>query len=121
MFAFIFYNVDENMEVHNMQITTYIELENQEVETIARAKMIFDTEQVNKEIVETCVEGFEIEATGEKISSEEGIQIVFDHLKKKGIVPAMVEDFSFEMPSCERLIKSEQELPQNVVITFVVD
>lgn len=104
-----------------MYITTYIELENHEVETIAGAKMVFDTEQVNEEIVETCVEGFEIEATGEKLSSEDGIQIVFEHLKQKGIIPESVEDFSFEMPSCERLKKSERELPQNVILTFIVE
>lgn|GEM_PF-3424314 len=105
-----------------MHITTYIELENQEVEEITEAKMIFATEQVNEHIIETCVEGFERSDTGEKMSSEEGIQMVFDHLKKKGIIPSGVEDFSFEMPSCERLKNSEHEedLPQNVVITYVV-
>lgn len=111
------------MEVPIMHITTYIELENQEVEKIAHAKIIFATEQVNEDIVETCVEGFEVEETGEKISSEDGIQMVFDHLKHEGLIPKDVEDFSFEMPSCERIKKAvdkEQDVPQNVVITYVL-
>lgn len=106
-----------------MNITTYIELENQEVEKIAEAKMVFANEQINEQIVETCVEGFLIESTGEKISSEDAIQKVFDYLKKEGIIPKEVEDFSFEMPSCERLKKSsyeEADMPQNVVITYIV-
>lgn len=106
-----------------MHITTYIELENQEVEQITGAKMIFSTEQVYEEIEETCVEGFEVETTGEKITSEDGIQIVFDYLKSKGVIPQNVEDFSFEMPSCERMKKAvhkEEDMPQNVIITYVL-
>lgn len=105
-----------------MHITTYIELENQEVEEITGAKMIFETEQVNEQIIQTCVEGFKLEESGETITSEEGLQIVFDYLKVKGVIPGDVEDFSFEMPSCERLKKSdhEEDTPQNVIITYVV-
>lgn len=106
-----------------MHITTYIELGNQEVEQIAGAKMVFATEQVNEAIVETCVEGFEVVATGEKITSEDGIQKVFDYLKGQGVIPQDVEDFSFEMPSCERMKKAvylEEDMPQNVVITYVL-
>lgn len=108
------------MEVSGMEITTFIELENKEVEQIANAKMLFSNEHVNEQIIETCVEGFQIE-TGEKITSEEAIQRVFDHLKVEGVIPQKIEDFSFEMPSCERLKKSfnEKEVPQKVVISYV--
>jgi hypothetical protein len=111
------------MEVYGMNITTYIELENQEVEEIVKAKMIFSTEQINQQIIETCVEGFEADETGEKLSSEDAMEKVFDFLKSEGIIPTSVEDFSFEMPSCERLkkvVESDGDIPQNVIITYVL-
>lgn len=105
-----------------MNITTIIELENQEVEKIAEAKMIFAHEKINEQIISTCVEGFELN-NGDTIDTEEAIQKVFNQLKHDGVIPSGVEDFSFEMPSCERIKKdtyTETDMPQKVVITFVV-
>ncbi|MDZ5473992.1 hypothetical protein SM124_19920 [Bacillus sp. 31A1R] len=104
-----------------MNITTIIELDNKEVEKMADAKMVFAHEQINEQIVQTCVEGFQL-ANGDKIETDDALQKVFDQLKKDGIVPEEIEDFSYEMPSCERIKKevySENDLPQNVVISFI--
>lgn len=105
-----------------MNITTIIELENQEVEAIAGAKLIFAQEQIEENIIETCVECFQIEGSEEKISTDEAMERVFKQLQQEGVIPATVEDFSFEMPSCERLkSKSDQlaELPQKVILSFM--
>jgi hypothetical protein len=105
-----------------MNITTIIELENIEVERIAGAKLVFAQEQISENIIETCVECFQKEESKEILSTEDGMQVVFDQLKHEGIIPERVEDFSFEMPSCGRLkTKNEQEIvvPQKVIITFI--
>lgn len=104
-----------------MNITTIIELENQEVEQMVGAKMVFLQEEINDQIIQTCVECFEIPETNETIDSEEVMERVFLALKEKGVIPAEVNDFSFEMPSCERIKachSSVEDVPQNVVISF---
>ncbi|MFJ5759942.1 hypothetical protein ACIQAA_12630 [Neobacillus sp. NPDC093182] len=105
-----------------MNITTIIELENMEVEKIAGAKLVFSEEQISENIIETCVECFQVEGLNKTLSTEDGMQLVFSQLKQKGIIPAKVEDFSFEMPSCGRLkTKNEDEIevPQKVIISFM--
>lgn len=105
-----------------MNITTIIELENNEVENIAGAKLVFAEERIHENIVETCVECFEIEESNEKLSTEDAMQKVFEQLKQKGLIPVEVEDFSYEMPSCERLkrkIKNDSDLPQKVILSFM--
>ncbi|MFF2450695.1 hypothetical protein ACFVSW_27075 [Neobacillus sp. NPDC058068] len=105
-----------------MNITTIIELENQEVEHIAGAKLVFAQEQIDENIIETCVECFQLEDSTEMVPTEDAMQRVFDRLQQRGIIPPNVEDFSFEMPSCERLKRkpdSVTELPQKVILSFM--
>lgn len=105
-----------------MNITTIIELENDEVEKMAGAKLVFSQEKIDENIVETCVEGFKEGDSEIIISSEDAMQKVFGRLKKEGLIPSAVEDFSYEMPSCERLKKktySEQDMPQKVILSYM--
>jgi hypothetical protein len=106
-----------------MNITTIIELENREVEQITGAKLVFTQEQIEDNIVETCVECFKYEGSEECIDSDEAMQVVFEYLKREGAIPEKVQDFSFQMPSCERLKKevyNENDMPQKVLITFMI-
>jgi len=106
-----------------MNITTIIELENSEVENIAGAKLVFTQEQIAENIIETCVECFKMEDSEETLTTEEGMQRVFEELQQKGVIPPTVEDFSYEMPSCERLKRknsSVPELPQKVILSYMM-
>lgn len=105
-----------------MNITTIIELENKEVERITGAKLVFTQEQIEANIIETCVECFKLEGSEECMDTDDAMQLVFEQLKKDGAIPENVEDFSFQMPSCERIKKDvydESDMPQKVVITFM--
>jgi hypothetical protein len=105
-----------------MNITTIIELENKEVEEMTGAKLVFSQEQIEENIVETCVECFKLEGSDVCMDTDDAMQLVFDKLKETGAVPQDVEDFSFQMPSCERIKKDvydENDMPQKVVITFM--
>ncbi|MED3562064.1 hypothetical protein [Bacillus xiapuensis] len=105
-----------------MNITTIIELENNEVESIAGAQLVFAQEKIDENIIETCVECFQVKNSKEKLSSEEAMQKVFEQLKNEGVIPQEVEDFSFEMPSCERIKSKTQnakDLPQKVVLSYM--
>lgn len=105
-----------------MNITTIIELGNQEVEGIIGGKLIFAQEQIDDNIIETCVECIQMEDSEEKITTEDGMQRVFDQLKEKGVIPAHIDDFSFEMPSCERLKNSKKamdNLPQKIILSYM--
>ena len=98
-----------------MNITTIIELENHEVESMTGAKLVFSREQLAANIIETCVECLKDEESGECIDTETAMQTVFEELKKRGLVPEEVDDFSYEMPSCGQIMKQkeeEQDLPQ---------
>jgi hypothetical protein len=105
-----------------MNITTIIELENKEVEKITGAKLVFTQEHIEENIVETCVECFKLEDSEECMDTDDAMQLVFEQLKKDGSIPEDVQDFSFQMPSCERIKKDvyeESDMPQKVVITFM--
>jgi hypothetical protein len=105
-----------------MNITTIIELENEEFEKMAGAKLVFAQEQIDKHVVETCVDYLQVDGSKEIITPEDAIQVVFEQLKQKGVVPQQVEDFSFEMPSCGQLRKktqSEYDIPQKVILSFI--
>jgi hypothetical protein len=105
-----------------MNITTIIELENEEFEKMAGAKLVFAQEQIDENIVETCVDYLQVADAKEIIDPEDAIKVVFDQLKEKGVVPKQVEDFSFEMPSCGQLRKktqSEYDIPQKVILSFI--
>ncbi|HLO12497.1 MAG TPA: hypothetical protein VK190_09805 [Pseudoneobacillus sp.] len=106
-----------------MNITTIIELENKEVEKITGAKLVFTQEHIEDNIVETCVECFKFEGSELCMDTDEAMQLVFEKLKNDGAIPEKVEDFSFQMPSCERIKKdvyNESDMPQKVIITFIV-
>jgi hypothetical protein len=105
-----------------MNITTIIELENKEVENITGAKLVFTQEQIDEYILETCVECFKMEDSEVTLTTEEGMQRVFEQLQHQGVIPHSVEDFSFEMPSCERLKRkndSVPDLPQKVILSYM--
>lgn len=105
-----------------MNVTTIIELENNEVEAITGAQLVFAQEKIAENIIETCVECFQVKDSEEKISTEEAMQKVFEQLKNEGVIPSKVEDFSFEMPSCERMKSKTQDandLPQKVVLSYM--
>jgi hypothetical protein len=106
-----------------MNVTTIIELENREVEKMAGAKLVFTQEQIDTNIVETCVDCFKYEGSEECLETDEAMQKVFNTLKQEGLIPGAVEDFSYEMPSCGRLRKDvyeEQDMPQKVILSFVL-
>lgn len=104
-----------------MNITTIIELENQEVEQRANAKMVFIEEEIMDDVVETCVNGFQMIDSGEDLDTEDAMQVVFEKLKNEGVIPQNVSDFSYEMPSCGRIKTedSQNDFPQKVIISFV--
>ncbi|MEH7504497.1 hypothetical protein V7152_21195 [Neobacillus drentensis] len=105
-----------------MNITTIIELENREVENIAGAKLVFIQEQIDENIIETCVECFKLEDSDATLTIEEAMQRVFEQLQQEGVIPPNVEDFSYEMPSCERIRRkntNELDLPQRVILSFM--
>ncbi|MDQ6596282.1 hypothetical protein E2K98_23505 [Bacillus salipaludis] len=105
-----------------MNITTIIELENNEVEAITGAQLVFAQEKIDENIIETCVECFQVNDSDDKLSTEEAMQKVFDQLKTEGVIPSKVVDFSFEMPSCERLKSKSQDAkypPQKVVLSYM--
>ncbi|MFB6469286.1 hypothetical protein ACE38V_21360 [Cytobacillus sp. Hz8] len=103
-----------------MNITTIIEMENREVEQMAGAKMVFVEEHIMDDVVETCVNGFHSEESGQ-IETEDAMQVVFEKLKDEGVVPKNVKDFSYELPSCGRIKTQDDnsEIPQKVIISYV--
>ncbi len=106
-----------------MNVTTIIELENREVEKMAGAKLVFTQEQIDANIVKTCVDCFKYEGSDECLDTDEAMEKVFKALKAEGVIPEAVEDFSYEMPSCERLRKDvyeEEDMPQKVVLSYAV-
>lgn len=106
-----------------MNVMTIIELENREVEKMTGAKLVFTQEQIDSNIIETCVECFKYEGSEECMQTDEAMEKVFNQLKQDGLIPEAVDSFSYEMPSCERLKKdvySEQDMPQKVVISYAL-
>ncbi|WP_442598976.1 hypothetical protein [Neobacillus sp. D3-1R] len=105
-----------------MNVTTIIELENKEVEKMTGAKLVFTQEHIDENIVETCVECLKFEGSNQCIDTDDAMQMVFDKLKLEGTIPENVQEFSFQMPSCERIKKdvyNESDMPQKVIITFM--
>lgn len=104
-----------------MNITTIIELDNQEVEEIVGAKFAFIQEHTQENIVLTCVENFVDEKTGDKVEIEEAMDKLFFMLKEKELIAKEVEEYSYELPSCERIKKNDntdEDLPQKVTISY---
>jgi hypothetical protein len=106
-----------------MNITTIIELNNQEVEQMVGARMVFVQEQITEQIIHTCVDCFSVEGSEDKIEPEHAMEKVFEQLKGDGLIPEGVTEFSFEMPACGTIKKHNKviaEIPQNVVLTFTI-
>ncbi|MBT2759484.1 hypothetical protein J7E71_26810 [Mesobacillus foraminis] len=106
-----------------MNITTIIELDNHEVEKMIGAEFVFSQQQIDKNIVETCVEGFKSKVSEEYFEAEKGMQEVFDKLKENGVIPSKIEDFSFEMPSCGNMLRKDykaEEMPQKVILSYML-
>lgn len=106
-----------------MNITTIIELNNQEVEQMVGARMVFVQEKITEEIIQTCVDCFSVEGSEEKIEPEHAMEKVFEQLKGDGVIPEGVTEFSFEMPACGSIKKPNQvkaDIPQTVVLTFTI-
>ncbi|GAE45233.1 hypothetical protein [Mesobacillus boroniphilus] len=90
---------------------------------MAGAKLVFIQEQIDANIVETCVDCFKYEGSEDCLDTDDAMQRVFNALKANGMIPGAVEDFSYEMPSCERLRKDvyeEQDMPQKVILSFAI-
>ncbi|RSD29184.1 hypothetical protein [Mesobacillus subterraneus] len=106
-----------------MNVMTIIELENREVEKMAGARLVFTQEQIDANIVETCVDCFKYEGSEDCLDTDDAMEKVFQTLKTEGVIPDAVEDFSYEMPSCERLKKDvyeEQDMPQKVILSYAL-
>lgn len=112
--------VSKQRQVYTLNITVIVELENNEVENILGASFLFEKEQIHDNIIHTCVEGFVDNETNEKLDIDEAMEKVFDTLKEKHGLSAAVEDFSYELPSCERIkhVDGNDEIPQKVMISY---
>jgi hypothetical protein len=106
-----------------MDITTIIELENKEVEKILDAKIIFEKEKVNEYIIHTCVSGFIDNVSEDILQIDVAMEKLFMYLKEDGYVPAGLEDFSYELPSCDRIKNTAgvDDIPQKVMISFIIE
>ncbi|MBL4954306.1 hypothetical protein RCG24_10290 [Neobacillus sp. OS1-32] len=105
-----------------MNITTIIELENQEVEAMTGAKLIFAQEQIDDNIIETCVECLKLKDSDATLSTDDAMETVFRRLQQQGIIPPNVEEFSYQMPSCERIKNTadgKTDIPQKVILSFM--
>ena len=104
-----------------VNILTIIELENSEVEEIIEASFVFVDEQLYENVVQTCVDGFASKSTNERIDTDDAMETLFNKLKEKGVIPADIEDFSYELTSCERIKSNnpaKEELPKKIAISF---
>jgi len=106
--------------VNVVEVMTIIELENSEVEEILDAEFVFVEENVYENVVHTCVEGFKTKKNDEFMTADDAIEKLFLKLKVNKIIPNEIEDFSYELYSCERLIglDATDELPKKIAISF---
>lgn len=104
-----------------VNILTIIELDNSEVEKILDASIVFQEEIVFENVTSTCVEGFKCNKTNELLDSDHAMEKVFLMLKANHYIPSQVQDFSYELSSCERIKSNtpeKEELPKMVSISF---
>ncbi|MGM9923566.1 MAG: hypothetical protein ACI35R_04885 [Bacillus sp. (in: firmicutes)] len=104
-----------------MNILTIIELDNSEVEEILDASFVFEEEALYENIVSTCVAGFQCRKTNKLLDSDEAMEQLFLRLKARHYIPEAIQDFSYELSSCERIRSNTQESdtwPKMVSISF---
>ena len=91
-----------------MKITTKIQLENEEVEQLLNVSFVYAEETICENIVQTCVEGLRSNKTNEILDTEEAMEQLFVLLKANYIIPGAVNEFSYEMFTCERIKNSNR-------------
>ena len=103
-----------------VEVMTIIELENSEVEEILGAEFVFVEENIYENVVHTCVDGFKKKKNDEFMTTDDAIEKLFLQLKANKIIPSEIEDFSYELSSCERIISMDEkeELPKKIAISF---
>ena len=103
-----------------VEVMTIIELENSEVEEILNAEFVFVEENIYENVVHTCVDGFKKKKNDEFMTTDDAIEKLFQQLKVNNIIPNDIEDFSYELSSCERIINMDEkeELPKKIAISF---
>ena len=103
-----------------VEVMTIIELENSEVEEILNAEFVFVEENIYENIVHICVDGFKKKMNDEFMTTDDAIEKLFQQLKVNNIITNDIEDFSYELSSCERIINMDEkeELPKKIAISF---
>ena len=103
-----------------MKITTKIELENSEVEQLLNVSFVYAEETVCENVVQTCVEGLKSNKTNDFLDTEEAMEQLFALLRANYIIPQEVDEFSYELYTCERIknYDSHMEIPKNLIITY---
>ncbi|WP_050613982.1 hypothetical protein [Bacillus testis] len=104
-----------------LNIMTIIEMDHSEVEHILDASFVFVDETVYKNVVHTCVDGFLCNKSQSPIDTDDAMEQLFLRLKAKSVIPDSVQDFSYELASCERIrpTNSLKEEPlKTIAISF---
>jgi hypothetical protein len=104
-----------------VNILTIIELDNSEVEQILDASFVYVDETVYENVIHTCVDGFIANKTNKHLETDDAMEQLFAMLKARHIIPSTVEDFSYELTSCERIKTNNQEkneLPKKIALSF---
>lgn len=103
-----------------MKITTKIELENSEVEEILDVTFVYSEETICENVVQTCVEGLKDNKTNEYISTEVAMEQLFAILRANYVIPAGIDEFSYELFTCERIKNYEtcKDIPKQLIITY---
>lgn len=107
--------------VNVVNILTIIEMDNSEVEQIIDASFVFVDETIYENVIQTCVDGFVSNKTNERIDTNDAMEKLFLMLKARHIIPSAVENFSYELTSCERIKSNnpeKEELPKKIAISF---
>ncbi|MFS0784613.1 hypothetical protein [Bacillus sp. 1P06AnD] len=96
-----------------LNIMTIIEMDHSEVEHILDASFVFVDETVYKNVIRTCVDGFICNKTKEPIETDDAMEQLFLRLKANRIIPEAVQDFSYELTSCERIESYRDDMEHN--------
>jgi len=106
--------------VNDLKITTKIELENSEVEQLLDVSFVYGEETIWENVIQTCVEGLKSNKTNEFLNTEEAMEQLFAILKANYIIPVEIDEFSYEMYTCERIknYESNIEMPKKLIITY---
>jgi len=103
-----------------MKITTIIEMENSEVEQLLDVTFVYSEETICENVLQTCVEGLKSNKTNEFLKVEDAMEQLFAILKANYIIQSSVDEFSYELPTCERIksYNSKVEIPKQLIITY---